>query len=241
MAAILKKTVPFLTLAFCIICPSMFALPEDLQESKQEPKQAQVSKKELEENIYSLVQGNNIFAFELYALLKGMPGNLCFSPYSITSALALPYAGAQQATQSEIRSVLHYLPKIELILGVYDLLDKLYMTPWYLGSNESRLFSANSLWLQRDIKISPPFYDKLPKSYQNIIKKVDFTRNPDGAKLNINQWIREKTEGRIPKELQRGDIDPNTHMLVVSALFIKGVWDIPFDPAISKRTSFFID
>jgi serpin B len=240
MATSLKKAVLFLNLVFSVTCPPIFGLDDPL-EGKQETTQVQLSKKEIEANIYSLVQGNNLFAFDLYALVREMPGNLCFSPYNITSALALPFAGAKSATQSEMRSVLHYLPKVDLVLGVYALLDKLYMTPWYLGSNESRMFSANSLWLQRSIKILPTFFDTVPKSYQNTIKMVDFTRNPEGARLNINQWIREKTEGRIPSEVQRDDIDNKTQMLIASALFIKGVWDMPFDPVISRRNSFFID
>jgi serpin B len=40
-------------------------------------------------DVKALAQGNNQFAFDLYARLAKQGGNMAFSPYSISSALAM--------------------------------------------------------------------------------------------------------------------------------------------------------
>ena len=56
----------------------------------------------------SLVEGNTTFALELYSQLKTNPGNLFFSPYSISTALAMTYAGARGETEKQMGQVLHF-------------------------------------------------------------------------------------------------------------------------------------
>lgn len=207
----------------------------------EEPKESPPTKEMIESYVYSTIQGNNAFAFDLYNKLKSNPGNICFSPYSVSSAIALPFAGSKGSTQSDMRIVMHYLNKSDQVINIFGMMDKLYTTPWYLGQNESRLFLGNSLWIQRDAKLAPTFLSSLPPIYRSMVKTVDFLRNPDGARLNINDWVRERTQGRIAKQLSKDDLNRNTRMLVLSSIFMKGVWSTPFNPSLSKESPFFID
>ncbi len=68
-----------------------------------------------EYDLSSLVKGNNTFCFDLYAHLKSQQGNLFFSPYSITSALAMTYAGSRSKTETQMAQVLHF-PKDQKVL-----------------------------------------------------------------------------------------------------------------------------
>jgi serine protease inhibitor/membrane protease YdiL (CAAX protease family) len=226
---------------FIILTVAPAAILAQSMSVDEETKEAPPTKEMIESYLHSTIQGNNAFAFDLYAKLKGTSGNLCFSPYSLSSAIALPFMGSKGATQSDMRIVMHYLNKADQVIEIYGILDKLYTTPWYLGQNESRLFLGNSLWLQRDIKILPAFLDSIPAFYRPAIKIVDFIRNSEGARLNINEWVREKTQGRIAKQVGKEDVSRNTEMLVISSIFMKGVWSIPFNPSLSKESPFFID
>jgi serpin B len=199
------------------------------------------TKEILEENIHVLVRGNNIFAFELYNLLKSSPGSLCFSPYSISSAMAIPFTGSKGATQQEMRITMHYLTQPKQGNEVFQWLNKFYTTPWYLGLNESRLFLANSLWMQRDYPVVKSYSDRINFFFPGGIRFVDFVRNPEGARYNINAWVREKTHGRIPDEVQKEDISNRTGMVLASGAFMKGVWSFPFNPALTKESPFFLD
>jgi serpin B len=239
----------FIFFVFIILQMNLYtALPPEVpkkalnvKDTEEEDKEPAPSKGMMENYIYSTIQGNNFFAFDLYSKLKKTNENLCFSPYSITSAVALPFTGSKGTTQSDMRLVMHYLNQANEVIDIYGNFDKLYTTSWHLGPNESRFFLGNSLWLQRDIRILPAFLGKIPKFYHPLIKSIDFYRNSEGAKLNINEWIHEKTQGRVSKGINNVVFEKNTQMLVVSSIFMKGVWLIPFNQNFSKEMPFFID
>ncbi len=55
-----------------------------------------------------MVEGNNEFAFDLLHQLGQKPGNKFFSPYSISTALGMTYAGARGNTAKEMAQTLHF-------------------------------------------------------------------------------------------------------------------------------------
>jgi serpin B len=60
------------------------------------------------QELKELAAGNSAFAFDLYQALRGEPGNLFYSPYSLSIALAMTYAGARDATEEQMAATLHY-------------------------------------------------------------------------------------------------------------------------------------
>lgn len=56
----------------------------------------------------ALVDGNTTFAFDLYRQLAGKGGNLFYSPFSISQALAMTYAGARGDTERQMADALHF-------------------------------------------------------------------------------------------------------------------------------------
>src|SRR5680860_1736068 len=62
-----------------------------------------------EQGIQDVVNANNQFAFDFYSELdKNEDGNMFYSPYSISAALAMTYEGAEGQTADEIKSVFHF-------------------------------------------------------------------------------------------------------------------------------------
>ncbi len=186
----------------------------------------------------SLVEGNSAFAFNLYKKLSNQQGNLVFSPYSISSALALTSVGARGTTALEMASVLHLPQEPYTLIRDFLVLDSIF------NENDlqdtSRLETANSLWPQAGY----PFlteYLELVKNLRGVVKPVDYQSDPESGRKQINDWSNEKTEGRIPELIQPGILDQLTRMVLVNTISFKGVWQSGFKKDDTEKGPFFLD
>lgn len=211
-----------------------------LNSQEEAPQMTEAEQKALlVDNIRGQNAGNNAFSLELYYRLKSQEGNIFCSPYSITSALVLPFAGSAGATQAQLHTILHYLNDEEGLFSSFEWLNQHFSTPWYSGPNETKVYIGNSLWIERDLRILPKFMNTAQKYFRNSLQRADFSRNPQSSRLNINNWVREKTQGHINEMLAPGTINNSTQMVVISSIFMKAVWEKAFDPILTAATSFF--
>lgn len=195
----------------------------------------------LEDYVHDMVQGSNTFAYALYGQLKNRPGNLIFSPYCISTALAMPYAGAKSGTQNQMQLTLHYLSQGNNLYTAIEAFNRQLAKPWMQGPNEVRLMMANSLWVQRNLHLETDFLNVIKTYFGASLRQVDFAHNPDAARLNINDWVREGTHGRISNLIERSDISRDTRILLAGTIFMRAVWQYPFDTALTAPGPFFID
>jgi serpin B len=74
-------------------------------------------------SVETVVRGNTEFALALYQKLRTVEGNLFFSPYSISTALAMTYAGARGNTETQMAQALHFLLDQEQLYPAFALLE----------------------------------------------------------------------------------------------------------------------
>lgn len=185
-----------------------------------------------------LQQGNTGFCFDLYGALQDRDGNLFFSPYSISTALAMTYAGARGETEKEMAAVLH-LPLeqerlhkdfADLQKHLNDLQDK----------GKVQLNVANALWAQE----GQPFLDsfvKLTKKYYGAgVNFVDYAGATEAARKVINDWVEEQTRNKIQELIKQGMLDPSTILVLCNAIYFKGDWLSKFEEAATRDVDFFI-
>ena len=177
----------------------------------------------------TLVHGNNQFAFDLYAKMANSPGNLFFSPHSISTALAMTYAGARGTTREQMQQVLHF-PEDDASVhaGFSALLDQ-----WAADEEKGGciLRSANGLWAQKGYPFSKPYLRVLRESYGAEADNVDFRAHANAAVAAINEWVAEATEERIRNIVSSGNIDEWTRLVLANAVYFKGDWKYPFKPS----------
>jgi len=186
------------------------------------------------EEVSQLVSGNTQFAFELYRWLIQSNDNLIISPYSISTALAMTYAGASGQTKTDMANVLHFtLPddKLHAAFNKIDLtLNALGNKPAGEEGQPLKLSVANSLWVQKDIPLNPPFLDVVTLNYGAGVGQVDFWGDPGGAAKTVNDWISGKTGGKIKDALDPGSLNPGeTMLLLVDAIYFLANWELQFD------------
>lgn len=192
-----------------------------------------------------LAEGNRAFAFDLYAALAGDDGNLFLSPYSISSALAMTYAGARGDTEAEMAATLHFtLPQAALHPALNQLDLELESRadaappPSLPDGLPPRLEITNAIWGQQGYAFEPVFLDTLAASYGAGLRTLDFGADPEGARGVINAWVADQTEDRIPDLIPEGAISPLVRLVLTNAIYFLANWAYPFEPQATSPGSF---
>lgn len=166
---------------------------------------------------------NQAFALSAYAALAKTDGNVFFSPYSISSALAMSYAGAKGQTATEMATALHFSLPQERLHPAFDSVD--------LALNHSTGFTlhvTNSMWGYTQEKFQQPFLDTIATNYGAGVYLEDFVNDPHGSEDLINQWVSDQTNGKIQKILNNS-IDPDTRLVLVDAIYFDADWTTAFE------------
>ena len=191
-------------------------------------------------DIQSLVEDNNAFAFDLYRSLAAQDGNLIYSPYSISLALAMIYAGARGQTESQMAQVLHFLPQGQLhpAFNALDLQLAERGKPQSEEETPLQLDIANAVWAEQTYPFLQSFLDTIALNYGAGIRLADFINEHETVRQEINGWVSDRTTGKIKDLLNEGVLDSNTRMALVNAIYFKGDWLSPFNPDSTQEAPF---
>src|SRR6266542_4087785 len=176
----------------------------------------------------TVVKGDNAFAMELYRGLAKQDGNLFFSPYSISTALAMTYAGAKGETAQQMAKALHFtLPQERLHPAFADLLKQ---TNGAIKERKYQLQVANRLWGQKDYGFLPDFLKLTEVSYGAGLQEVDFAKATEQARKAINAWVEEQAKNKIKDLIKPGILRGDTRLVLTNAIYFKAAWMRSFDP-----------
>uniref|UniRef100_A0A0C9S385 TSA: Tityus bahiensis Tbah00688 mRNA sequence n=1 Tax=Tityus bahiensis TaxID=50343 RepID=A0A0C9S385_TITBA len=183
--------------------------------------------------------GNMEFGLELFRNLNSDlindTTNLFYSPLSIWSALSSLYIGARGQTAKELETVLgldftqkFFLPK---------LFDKFLELCQQCGDNENSSFKmANRIYMDKNIEL------KLCEDIIiNIVRRTDFLENPGESSSEINEWVEEKTNGKIRNLIPASAVNSATQMIVVNAIYFKEHWKTQFNPEMTRISRFYMN
>jgi serpin B len=180
-----------------------------------------------------LVEGNSAFAFDLYQALKEKEGNLFYSPYSTSLALAMTYAGARGETAEQMADTLHFDLSQDKLHPAFNNLDTEIgkRGEGAQGKDDEgfRLNIVNAIWGQKDYKFLSEFLDTLAQNYGAGLRILDFAEAPEDSRITINDWVSEQTEDRIKDLIPQGAIDSLTRLVLTNAIYFNAAWQFPFN------------
>lgn len=179
-------------------------------------------------NSDAAAQSTNALGIDLYAQLASGSGNICFSPYSISSALAMTLDGAAGGTRQEMAHVLHLDPKQDSDASFSALQKSLGEIPARAktSGNTSEpivLSIANRLFAQKGFELRPAFLAQVKGNFAAAPELLDFQDNASGAREKINQWIAQQTNKRI-RDLISGPLSAETRLILANAIYLKAAW-----------------
>jgi len=197
-----------------------------------------------EDEIARLTDGNAAFAFDLYQILRRRDGNLFLSPYSISAALAMTYAGAEGQTEEQMAQTLHFDLEENRLHAALNAVDQILADrgEGAAGRDEEgfRLNVVNALWGQKDYSFLSAFLDTLAENYGAGLHLLDFVSAPEEARQTINHWVEEETEDRIKDLIPQGTIDTLTRLVLTNAIYFNAAWLHPFEETATTDGPFYL-
>jgi len=204
-----------------------------------EVKPAAVDPAQVKADRPAVVKGNTSFAFDLYGKLRTEKGNLFYSPYSMSAALAMTYAGAKEKTAEQMADVMHYgleQPRLHAsFAGLHQELNA--------GDPARRgyqLSTANALWGQQNYPFREEFLATIKSNYGGGLQSLDFDKDREGACKIINTWVEKQTQDRIKDLLKPSMLNDKTRLVLTNAIYFKGDWDSQFKKEATRDEPFLV-
>lgn len=185
----------------------------------------------------ALVYFQNRFGLSLFTEVNAQEAgdrNLLISPLSVSMALGMTMNGAAGATRTAMEQTLGFdeLSEDAINQTYRDLMDQL------TGLDPNVIFQiANSIWIRDTFRVASDFIDVNRTYFDAEVEELNFDF-PEAAQI-INDWVNEKTNGKIT-EIVQAPIDPLIIMYLINAIYFKGNWSRPFDPDETTDAEFYL-
>ena len=186
----------------------------------------------------SLIEGNNQFTLELFSNLSSANENIIISPFSVSSALAMTYAGAKNNTQSQMSYVLHFNHNQEVLHTDFS---QLLSNIKALNSDGNEVNIANSLWVQNKFKLQESYLKTIKTNYASDVQSVDFVLESEKTRGTINKWVESKTNQKIKDLIPVGGITKSTMLVLTNAIYFLGTWENKFDVKNTTESLFYLN
>ncbi len=138
-----------------------------------------------------VVAGNTKFAMELYDKLRTGDGNLFFSPYSISTALAMAHGGARGKTEKQMAHTLHFDLSKDKLFPAFATLEAELGAVQQKG--QIQIAVANSFWPQAGFALLPDYLELCQNFFHTSIAPVDYLGQTEAARKTINDWVEART------------------------------------------------
>lgn len=186
--------------------------------------------------IDAVVQANNQFALDVYAELKQADGNVFLSPYSISTALAMTYEGANGQTAEEMAQVFYFPTDDDARRAAFAALHNALNEE----DAEHELRVANALWAQKDYVFLETYTNTLQNFYAANASNLDFRGASEDARKTINTWVEAQTNDKIENLFPQGSLSASTRLVLTNAIYFKGDWLTQFDKNKTQNETFYL-
>ena len=197
-------------------------------------------------------KATNELGVDLYRQLATGDKNLCISPYSIESALAMTFAGADGETRTQMARVLHF-PDNGGVPASFSALqhsleqmsaktaDLAKESKKFGGSGEAiTLNIANRLFAQKGYDFRQAFLSLVKQNYGAAFEPLDFAENPATATQHINKWVADQTHDKIRDLIPAAALNKLTRLVLANALYLKAPWADAFSDKTTQPEPFFV-
>lgn len=180
---------------------------------------------------------NNQFAIDFYKQVsKNEKGNIFFSPFSLSTAMGMTYAGSRGVSEEQIGKVFHFTSnndKFHIKLG---------NTAKLINSKATaiQLKIVNTLWAEKTYPFKKSYDNLMKKAYAATVRPMDFINKSEECRLTINDDIYKSTNEKIKDLLPPNLLNSMTRLVLTNAIYFKGDWKTQFKKEKTGESNFYI-
>ena len=180
------------------------------------------------DGVMQVVDANNQFAIDMYQQINDQldqaDKNVFFSPYSLSTAMAMLYVAAEGETKQQIQKTFYY-PSMDILNPNSAALYNQFNKP----NPDYQLATVNDLWMQQGLTPNKTYVDNVQRYYGGQVTNLNFKGSPDPSRQIINKKIAQNTNQLIPELLPADSIQSDVVAVLTNAVYFKGDWKMPFD------------
>ncbi len=237
----MKKVLVLLVSMLALVVIAGCAQPVMAAEQKSD-KARQTAPAVTESDVAKLAKGNSTFALNLFQIIKDQPGNIFYSPYSISEALAMTYGGARAETEKQMADALQFALAQEQLHAAFNRIDielaKRGQAAKGADGKGFRLNVVNAIWGQQGYKFSAAYLDLLAQNYGAGMRIVDYQNAAEKSRQTINQWVADQTENKIKDLLPQGSVTHLTRLVLTNAIYFNAAWATQFEKTMTADGQF---
>ncbi|XP_072275824.1 antithrombin-III isoform X2 [Pyxicephalus adspersus] len=183
--------------------------------------------------VWELSKANSRFAIDLFQVIadsKGNAENLFMSPLSISQAFTMAKLGSCDNTLKELMQVFHFdQVSTKASDQIHFFFAKLNCRLYRKANKSSELISTNRLFGEKSLTYNETYQEISEAVYGAKLWPLNFKEKAEESREIINNWISNKTEKRITNVIPEGAITEDTILVLVNAIYFKGLWKLKFD------------
>ncbi len=196
----------------------------------------QDEQREMAMNSMPFPASNNRFAFDLLKVLPPDSENFVISPFSISAAMAMTYAGARGETKEQMARVMHFKNDDT---GFHQVYGEYLAELDQMAGDSISLNIANSLWAQQDYHFLDSFFEVIESDYDSQTFQADFMADRESIRMDINDWVYKQTAENIDNLIARGVLTADTRLVLINAIHFFGPWLEEFDAELTREDTFY--
>lgn len=188
------------------------------------------------------VQNNNQFALDLFHQLRAETAeDVVTSPLSISTALAMTYAGAGGTTKDQMAQTLRFNQNDNLLHAGFNRLlaevaNRELPATDKLDALDIKI--VNAIWPALTAEPAQEFLDTLAIHYGDGVYALDYRNKPEASRSVINDTVSDWTDGLIKDLLPPNTITDLTEVVLTNTIYLKAPWKTPFSTSQTSALSF---
>ena len=190
----------------------------------------------------TLADSNAALALALYQQINKQPGNLFYSPYSISEALAMTYGGANGTTDSQMAAALQFTLSQQQLHPAFNSIDIALASRGQgaqgIDGKGFKLNVVNAIWGQKGFNFASAYLDLLAQNYGAGLRIVDFKNATEESRKTINQWVSDQTAAKIQDLLPQGSLTTLTRLVLTNAIYFNAAWATQFEKSMTQNAQF---